>query len=369
MTKVYSRVLTVLFCLFLGGLLAWHLLLPDRKISEGENRTLAQFPTFSWKALADGSYAKDIEAYFADQFPMRDTWTGAKARTEQLLGQRVFHAVYLCQDRLIAAVAQPDRALVERNLASVKKLSERVPVRIGLIPSAADIWQEKLPAGAPSWDQHGLLEQVKALGIPQIEFRPALQRHRQEPVFYRTDHHWTTLGAYYGYGAVMYALGQEPLPKQAFRPETVSEAFYGTLYSQSGVHWLKPDTIEFWVPEDGLTVTSWRSGKPQPSALYDRTYLKKKDRYAAFLGGNQPLCVIENQNAPCKEKLLLVRDSYSDALAPFLAQHYAAVHLMDLRYYHDSVAKYAEEQGINQVLVLYSIPNFVTDRNLVLAAR
>ncbi len=369
MTKAYSRTLTVLFCAFLGGLLAWHIVLPDRSTSEAENRTLAQFPEFSWKTLADGSYAKGIEAYFADQFPMRDTWTGAKVRTEQMLGKREFHAVYLCEDRLIAAVPEPDHALVARNLASVKKLSERMPVLIGLIPSAADIWQEKLPSGAPSWDQQGLLEQVKAMGIKQIEFRPVLQRHRQEPVFYRTDHHWTTLGAYYGYRAVMYALGQEPLPKETFLPETASGTFYGTLYSQSGVHWLEPDTIEFWIPEDGLTVTSWRSGKPQPSMLYDRSYLERKDQYSAFLGGNQPLCVIENENAARQEKLLLVRDSYSDALAPFLAQHYQQVHLLDLRYYHDSVAKYAEEQDIDQVLVLYSIPNFITDRNLVLAGR
>ena len=109
-------------------------------------------------------------------------------------------------------------------------------------------------------------------------------------IFYRTDHHWTSLGAYYGYAAVMETLGraEDTLPMSAFTPETASTDFNGTLYSQSGIHWLTPDTIEFWVQDDGLSITSWRTGEPQSGTLYDRSYLEKKDKYSAFLGGNQP---------------------------------------------------------------------------------
>lgn len=369
MTKAYSRFVTILFCLFLGGFLVWHIVLPDAERSEVENRMLTQLPGFSWNGLADGSYAEGVEAYFADQFPLRDAWTGAKARVEQTMGKREFHDVYLCGDRLIAAVKPPDRDLVRRNFASVHELAARIPVTVGLIPSAAQVWKAQLPEGAQSWDSSDLLEQMEQTGHRQIDFYTVLQQHRDEPIFYHTDHHWTTLGAYYGYTAIMHTLGKTPLPKERFQPEVASESFQGTLYSQSGVHWLKPDTIEFWVPQDGLQVTSWRDGKPQPSALYDRSYLEKKDQYSAFLGGNQPLCVIQNENIRAKEKLLLVRDSYSDALAPFLAQHYGQVHLIDLRYYRGSVAEYAKTHGIDTILVLYSIPNFITDRNLVLLKR
>lgn len=369
MAKAESHILTILFCLFLGGLLVWHVVLPDAERSEVENRTLAQVPKFSWSGLADGSYAQEVEAYFADQFPLRDAWTGAKARTEQAVGKQEFHEVYLCGDRLIAAVEQPDKELLERNVSSLNQLAERIPVTVGLIPSAAEIWKEQLPQGAPSWNQAALFEQVGQAGLEQIDFHTILQQHKAEPIFYHTDHHWTTLGAYYGYTAVMQALGKAPLPKEQFQPEIVSTSFQGTLYSQSGIHWLKPDTIEFWVPEDGLQVTSWRTGKPEPALLYDRAYLDKKDQYSAFLGGNQPLCVIANKNTAEKEKLLLIRDSYSDALAPFLAQHYKEVHLIDLRYYRGSVAEYVETEGIDTVLVVYSIPNFITDRNLVLLRR
>lgn len=367
MTKPYGRFLTALFCLFLGGLLAWHVLLPDRARSGTENRALAQRPAFSWAALASGSFTADVEDYFADQFPLRDGWTGLKARAEQLLGKREFHGVYLCGDTLIAKVDPPLDDLDEKNLAHVARLAERteIPVYLGLIPSAAEVWREKLPAGAESWDQTSFIARGTALkGVEPVDLLSALSAHAGEDIFYHTDHHWTTLGAYYGYAALMETLGRgaETLDRASFSPETLSAAFDGTLYSQSGIHWLKPDAMEAWVKEDGLSVTSWRGGAPEETPLYDRSFLEKKDKYSAFLGGNQPLCVIRNESG--SGRLLLIRDSYADALAPFLALHFQEVHLLDLRYYRGSAAAYAAENGVDNIVVLQSVPNFITDRSL-----
>ena len=124
MTTRYSRFLSACFCVFLGGLLVWHLLLPDRDRSDVENRTLAQFPEFSWEDLKDGSFTKGVEEYFADQFPLRDQWTGLKARAEQVLGKREFNGVYLCGDALIAKVEPPKDGLEEKNLSYVSRLAE-----------------------------------------------------------------------------------------------------------------------------------------------------------------------------------------------------------------------------------------------------
>ena len=374
MTTRYSRFLAALFGVFLGGLLVWHILLPDRARSEVENRTLAQFPDFSWESLRDGSFTKGVEDYFADQFPLRDDWTGLKAPTEQLLGKREFKGVYLCGETLIAKVEPPRDGLEEKNLSRVARLAERaeVPVYLGLIPSAAEIWQDRLPKGAESWDQAAFIARVAEVkGVEPVDFLAALRDRAGEAVFYRTDHHWTTLGAYYGYAALMEALGrgEEVLGPDAFKPRVPPHAgeFQGTLYSQSGVHWLAPDAIEFWAEAEGLSVTSWRGGTPEEAELYDFSHLLGKDKYSAFLGGNQPLCVIKNPEGT--GKLLLIRDSYSDALAPFLALHFEEVHLLDLRYYRYSAAGYAGENGMDQIAVVYSVPNFITDRNLALLAR
>ena len=375
MTTRYSRFLSAFFCVFLGGLLAWHLLLPDRDRSDVENRTLAQFPEFSWEDLKDGGFTKGVEEYFADQFPLRDQWTGLKARTEQVLGKREFNGVYLCGDALIAKVEPPKDGLEEKNLSYVSRLAEsaEVPVYLGLIPSAAEIWRDRLPKGAESWDQAAFIARAAELeGVEFVDFLTALRDHAGERtwegIFYRTDHHWTTLGAYYGYAALMEALGRggevpEPEAVRA-RDLPVSNGFQGTLYSQSGIHWLEPDSIEFWVEESGLTVTSWRDGTPKEAGLYDWDYLGKKDKYSAFLGGNQPLCVIQNPEG--EGKLLVIRDSYADSLAPFLALRFEEVHLLDPRYYRYSAAKYAEDKGLDAIAVVYSVPNFITDRNLVL---
>lgn len=372
MSKRYARFLTAVFCLFLGGLMVWQFLLPDRERSDVENRTLQQVPEFSWEALRDGTYTSEVEAYVADQFPLRDEWTGLKARTEQLIGKRLFNNIYLCEDEtLISKVDDPADGLEETNLGYVTQLAGNtdVPVYLGLIPSAAEVWRDKLPEGAASWDQNAYLAQAADTGLPLIDFSAALTAHAGEPIFYRTDHHWTSLGAFYGANALLESLGREPLKEQDFTPETASTDFNGTLYSQSGIHWLTPDTMEYWVEEDGLTVTSWRTGSPEPGMLYDRNYLTQKDKYSSFLGGNQPLCVIRNENARDGGRLLLIRDSYSDALAPFLAQSFAEVHLLDLRYYRMSPAQYAAENGIDQICVVYSVPNFITDRNLVFLAQ
>nr|WP_325300999.1 DHHW family protein [uncultured Oscillibacter sp.] len=371
MTTRYSRFLSAFFCLFLAGLLAWHVVLPDRERSSVENRTLAQFPEFSWKTLKDGSFTRGVEDYFADQFPLRDQWTGLKARTEQLLGKREFNGVYLCGHSLVSKVAPPQDGLEEKNLGYVSRLAGKagVPVYLGLIPSAAEIHRDRLPKGAESWDQAAFIARGAELeGVEPIDFLTPLAAHAGEDIFYRTDHHWTTLGAYYGYAALMEALGrgEEALGQETFERLTVphSGAFQGTLYSQSGIHWLPPDSIEFWVPDEGFEVASWRDGSPKKAALYDLAKLQTKDKYSAFLGGNQPLCVIKNPEGT--GKLLVIRDSYADSMAPFLALHFEEVHLLDPRYYRYSAAKYAEENGLDAIAVVYSVPNFITDRNLVL---
>ena len=369
MTQRRERACTGVFCVFLAGLLLWQLALPDRERSETENRMLTQLPAFSWQTLKDGRYTDQMERWFADQFPLRDAWVALKTRCEQALGKREFNGVYLCGETLIARVEEPDWTLAERNLRAVQTLAEDSDGRVllGLIPTAAEVWRNRLPAGAPSFDQTALLDQAAALPVQTVDLLGALAEHREEPIYYRTDHHWTTRGAFYGANALLRALGKEPLDAADFSPETASTTFQGTLFSTSGVHWLTPDTIEYWVEEGALSVTSWKSGTAEPGALYVRSALEHKDQYSSFLGGNQPLCVIENPAA--QGEILLVRDSYADALAPFLAQRYGQVHLMDLRYYRGSVKEYMVQQGISEAVVLYSVPNFLTEQNLIFLTR
>lgn len=361
MKKAMQLTTAILFCLFIAGFGVLHLVQPDRDFSPTENRTLSQLPEFSWNALVDGSFTADLEEYLSDQFPLRDDWMGMKARYEYLLGKREFHNVFLCGDTLISKITDTSRA--EQNLAHIEKLLDKTdkPVYLGLIPTAAEIWSEKLPTGAPVFDQRAYLEQAKEVGAIWVDMLGVLDAHSDEQIFYRTDHHWTSLGAYYGYTALLEATGVEVPPLG--EGKTVSDSFLGTLYSTSGIHWLTPDTIEYYVFDDGVTVENGLNGAI--GGLYVESKLEEKDKYSSFLGGNNPLYIIRNPNATTDKKILVVRDSYTDSMAPFLSQTYSEVHLVDLRYYRTSVAMYAEMAEVDEIFLCYSVENFVKDADAV----
>ena len=198
----------------------------------------------------------------------------------------------------------------------------------------------------------------------------------ERDAFYRTDHHWTTMGARLAFQRLMSGMNLvrpiaaedlNGLSYQGLSYTEVSGSFYGTTYSASGAGWVEPDSICTVIPEGGtkgnVTVTRYPEGAPIEGGLYYPEKLAVKDKYAYFLGGNQPLCVIKNPDA-ASGKLLVIRDSYADSLAPFLAEEFQEVHLFDLRYNNLSLKQYVADNGIGQVLVLYSAANFSTDQNL-----
>ena len=382
MSKKYALFLTVLFCGFLGVMVTANALTPDREFSQVENRPLAQRPALSLQSLVSGDFMSDYETYVTDQFPGRDGWTAAKAYAEKLVGKQENNGVYFCADStLISRFDAPDEKRVANNATYVAQFAEKagVPVTFGLIPTQAYVWADKLPQGAPNYDQRTVYADV-ASALPDTitlvdSLWTALPDHKDEGIFYRTDHHWTSLGAYYGYTAVMEALGlgDEVLPLSTYQKTTVSDEFYGTVFSSSGVRWVEPDEMDVYVPEEGITVTSRTydaSGKitEEPRQLYDESFLEKKDKYSMFLGGQQALGIVKTGNAD-KPKLLIIRDSYSDSLVPFLTPHFSEIHLIDPRYYKLSASQYIADNGIDQALVLYSVPNFVTDANLVWITR
>ena len=383
MTKRYCIFITALFCAFIGVFLVANAVSPDRTFSEVENRNLEQLPAVDFgtpeKLFRDGNFfngqfMRDFETYTTDQFIGRDAWVDLKARTERALGKKENNNVYFADnDTLITRFDQPAADRVTENLNYVNKFVENVdiPVVFSLIPTQACIWADRLPEGAPNASQTDLMAQAQGAvtGAAWADVYTPLMEHKDEDIFYRTDHHWTSLGAYYGYTGLASALGYTPVPLTDYTPTVRSTEFYGTVFSSSGVRWVKPDTITTYVPDDGITVVSHtydNSGNPveEQRALYVESFLSVKDKYSMFLGGNQSLGVVTNTNNPDGPKLLIIRDSYADSLVPFLTAHYSEIHLIDPRYYHLSVKDYVAQNGIDQALVLYSVPNFVTDGNL-----
>ncbi len=373
MSRKYSIFITALFCLFVFGFGAALLILPDREFSEQENRYLTQFPSPTLDSVKSGAFMSDFEEYVNDQFPLRDGWIALKAWAERLSGKQENNGVYFGgQDTLINRVDTPAWSVLEGQLGYVDALvgNTAVPVYLGIIPTSAAVWAGRLPAGAPTADELSLIDRMYfATGAATIDMAGALLDHSGEDIYYRTDHHWTSLGAYYGANAILQAMGLEALDIGDYQKTTVTDEFYGTTFSTSGVRWVKPDCIDIYVPQEGVEVTSWFGTQPSQGSLYVDSWLAEKDKYSFFLGGRQqPLCVVENP-AVDGPRLLVIRDSYSDSLAPFLSQRFSQVHLFDPRTNKTSVMDYVEDNGIDMVLVLYSFSNFATDRNLFVLSR
>lgn len=372
MNKKLSDLLSVLlFCGFIGALFLIFLFKPPGDFSEVENRVLAQAPRLTARAVFSGDYMEDFETYLTDQFPGRDGWVDLKGLCERLLLKKEYKGVYLCADgTLMTRFDEPDAKLTERNLAAVNELAAQsdIPVYLALIPGAVSVWADRLPADAPNADQLALIRDLYArCEARTVDVAGALEAHRDEEIFYRTDHHWTTLGAYYGYTAFAEAAGFAPTPLSAYTPRVVSEDFRGTVYSSSGVHWTQPDRITLYVEQGGAEITNYPHGQPEEGVLYDMSRLETKDKYAMFYGGNTPRLVIrtEREDAP---KLLILRDSYMDSESPFFFENFSEIHVLDLRYFRQSVAEYIAENGFDMILVSYNISNFVSDTAIVMAA-
>ena len=373
MKKIANAVFLLVFLGALAAVPVGTVLAEKQGVSYWENRSLAKMPDLTVQGVLDGSFFTQVEECFSDHIVGRDFWVALKSWSERLSGKKENNGVYFAKDdTLINRVEEPDPDLLAQDMDYVDALVGNVPVPVyfGLIPTAAATWADKLPAGAPTADELSIIDRLYfSTGAETIDMAGALAAHKDEAIYYRTDHHWTSLGAFYGANAILEAMGREPLDLSDYVPTTVSESFYGTIFSTSGVRWLPPDSIETYIPEDGVTVTSYPNGKPEPGKLYDASYLARKNKYAYFLGGNQPLCVVRSGKPGAEGKLLLVRDSYADSLTPFLTERFREIHLIDLRYYRASLQDYIRENGIDEIMVLYGYSNFTTDRNLFLLAK
>ena len=371
MKKSHNLLIVILFCLFLGGIAVASVLIPDKSFSEMENRNLRPLPELTVNKFTSGRFMTEMESYASDQIALRDGWVAIKALGEVLSGKQENNGIYFAEDdTLIRRVEAPDEARLEENIRYLHDFAAQadVPVYFGLIPTAASIWQDKLPDGAPSADEKAWTQWLYSRsGATNIDLAAALDEHSGEAVYYRTDHHWTSLGAFYGANAILNAMGFEELELSDYMPQVVSNSFLGTNYSSANIWWTPADAITVYVPEEGKEVTSNFTGREEPGRLYVEEQLAVKNKYAYFLGGNQPLCVIRSRSAG--PRILVIRDSYTDCLAPFLTERFSEVHLFDLRYNRLSPSDYIRENEIDMVLILYSVETYFSDENQFLLDR
>ncbi len=365
----------ILFSVFFVGMFLLDCVTPDRTVSELENTTLTQRPKVTAQILSSAGlnrFFNDYTQYTKDQIPGRDAWISLQSFVETALLQKTQSGGILLGDkgqmfdRTYGLVASEERTL-PRNIAAVASLAARCPgkVYVMVAPAASSIYPERVPAHAPLLQEESYLGQIQTAveqaGGVYLPLEDALSAHKDEYIYYRTDHHWTTQGAYYAYSELCGALGLEPFDRAAHTAVDVPD-FYGTFYSRARTWNAQPDTLTYYDLDNPLTIyTVTGPGMPtegQTTGLYDLDKLDVYDKYAAFLHGNNGLSRVEGDG---EGRILVIKDSYANSFVPFLTANYAQIDVVDLRNYNYGLDGLIAENGYDQILVLYSFDSFKSD--------
>lgn len=400
-----AEVLTVsLITAFILCFSVWCLVAPKQTFSENENRALASWPVYSFDTLKDGSYMSGIQTYLSDHFPLRDPFMTLKTKYEMLTGREEINDIYLAKDGYyIEAYKTPKQQ--KKIITQFQKLQDAITtdakenVRVMLVPTAISTYNAKLPSCAPD---RGVLRQVDTMNeiyaalpnMQKVDAWGALQTAAAQettdrplasgdadgaqPVakaedadhdtstadglYYHTDHHWTTHGAYVGYQAYCSAAGLSPIPEADFQKTCVTTDFHGTIFSKLHDSTVPGDAITLYEnPANQLTVSYPDTGEVTDT-LYNRDYLAQKDKYSVFLNNLHPLVEITNARADSDRQLVLIKDSYANSMVPFLVHHYQKIYVFDTRYYRFGPSSFINEHPeVTDVLLLYNMNTIDTD--------
>lgn len=400
-----AEVLTVgLITAFILCFSVWCLVAPKQTFSENENRALASWPVYSFTALKDGSYMSGVQTYLSDHFPLRDPFMTLKTKYEMLTGREEINDIYLAKDGYyIEAYKTPKQQ--KKIITQFQKLQDAITtgakenVRVMLVPTAISTYNTKLPNCAPD---RGVLRQVDTMNeiyaaLPNMQKvdawsalqTAAAQENTDRPLasgdadgaqpvanagdadrdtsaadglYYHTDHHWTTHGAYVGYQAYCSAAGLSPIPEAAFQKTCVTTDFHGTIFSKLHDSTVPGDAITLYkYPANQLTVSYPDTGEVTDT-LYNRDYLAQKDKYSMFLNNLHPLVEITNASADSDRQLVLIKDSYANSMVPFLVNHYQKIYVFDTRYYRFGPSSFINEHPeVTDVLLLYNMNTIDTD--------
>lgn len=368
-SKIYVKVAGI----FLGFLIiacAFNLFSKDREYSESENRILAQRPEFSVERLLNGKYMSDMEAYVADQFFIRDKWINLKVLEDLALGKRESNGVYIGKKGYLMEIpSSPDKKALDKNLDAIRNFSlahEDVRTVMTLVPNAAFIYDHLVPKYAPVRNQAEDVVYVQEKvgdSLNYVDLTETMRAHKEEPIYYKTDHHWTTLGAKYAFDILYGSLGIED-PAENYEIYPVTHSFQGTLASKSGFDKEK-DTIEIYIPQgvSNECVVSYADDQRKSASVYQSAALKTKDKYEVFFGGNQSRIDI-SMPVEQDKNLLIFKDSYANCFIPFLIPYYRNITVIDPRYYYEDVERLISDNNITDILFLYNVNTFLTDNSL-----
>lgn len=356
------RWITQFFMVCLVIVLIVNIVMPDKKTSDVENRSLAQFPVFSIRNLAQGEYFHGLQSYWSDQFVGRNALMHLNYVVQKTSGVRKIQDVYLGKGQLIEDTAKPDTKQIKRNIKAINAFAAKyrdLNSTFMLVPNAVSIQSDKLPNGAAPRDQNKDIDQVyrSLTSLKTVDVRNILKKHKDKYIYYRSDHHWTSLGAYYGAKQV-----NGDVSLSDFKRMPVTTHFQGTLASKTGSIHIQ-DEIDIYPTDKVKYLVTHNSTKKESVSMYSADALDQKDTYQVFLGGNEGMIHISVNNDSDK-RLLIIKDSYANEMIQFLIPYYRTITVIDPRYYYDDLEQQINKDIITDVMFVYNSNTFMTDTSI-----
>lgn len=363
----------VLFFGLIFLLMACDLVTPDQKRSWRENRNLAQKPSCSVQQILNGTWMQSYTDYCKDQFFLRDGWIRAYSVAESLLFQKKEVGNMIAGDGAVLfpkvfALKETQEKQLQKNQEALIRFAEKNQGRVTvmLVPSAAAVFPERLPAQAPLYDENAIRENVQkeVKNICVLDVKETLHSQPLEEVYYKTDHHWTTEGAYLAYKQFCAEKGKIPFAKEDHIQKTAG-GFFGTS-DASFCQWnRKPDEIVWYEPDHKMTryriTGDGEAVKEETAGMYQKEKLSGRDKYGMFLYGNGGYNVIEGDGSG---SILVIKDSYANCFVPFMTADYEKIGVMDLRNYTGSPVDRIRKDGYDEILILYSFSSFYSDSTI-----
>lgn len=342
------------------------------EFSELENRKLSQMPILSLKSYIDTSFSSDYEKYINDQFFLRDNWIDLKSRIEYLLGKRENNDIILGKENyLFKKFTTFNDEMLENNLNSIITFTNNYNKEVDffIIPNSYAVYDELTPRYLPLVDQLSLINSINSYlslksndHINTINVAEELLKNKDDYIYYKTDHHWTSYGAYLAYLTYMDYLGLEIVDINNLEKITINN-FLGTYYNRSKYFKADSDFITYY---NILGLHIEIDGKEQLS-LMDLDKFKGSDKYSAFLWGNNGLTKVINENISEERKgssILIFKDSYANSFIQFLSYNYEIIDIIDLRYFKESIRNFMKDKDYNEILIMYSFNNLSSDINI-----
>lgn len=365
--KKHNIIITVLFVAYICVFAILTAALPKRDISVNEKRVLADFPQFSFEKLFSGKWERDFEDYIKDRFPMRESFAGADAYFMLLTGRNGNSGVYKGNDGcLFTTPTEKNDQILSANLDAADTFAHEsgIKTKMLVVPSAGYTESDKLPKNHREYKDGEIISDIKTQlqNIEVIDPTDDFIKYRDMgEYYYKTDHHWTSEGAYLAYRLWCAGEGIEPREREDYTIKA-TDGFYGTLYSKSALWLTKPDKIEMWQYDADITVTIDKES--EYGTMFFENRLTELDKYPVYLDGNHAFVSMVNHANPNGKKILLIKDSYAHCFAPFLAENCSQIDMVDLRYYPSPVSDLTHSTGYDEILILYGVSNLCETRDL-----